>query len=77
MNGSTFEKELEQLINKHSQENASNTPDWILAKYLIGCLVTFNAAVQQRENWYGRDPRPSSILMNGPYAEYYKVEHTP
>ena len=54
-----FEKELEALINKHSMENASNTPDWILAQYLNGCLEVFTLATQQRENWYGRDPRPS------------------
>lgn len=55
----TFEKELENLINRHSKENESNTPDFILAQYICGCLATFNVAVQQRENWYGRDPRPS------------------
>jgi len=54
-----FEKELEALINKHSLENESNTPDWILAQYLISCLAAFTRATQQRENWYGRDPRPS------------------
>jgi len=54
-----FEKELENLINTHSQENTSNTPDFILAQYLIGCLAAFNTAVQQRETWYGRDARPS------------------
>ncbi len=49
-----FEQELEELLNKHSQENASDTPDFILAKYLSDCLAVFNAAVQQRERWYGR-----------------------
>ena len=54
-----FEKELENLINKHSIENESNTPDWLLAQYLLSCLVAFNIAVQQRETWYDRDARPS------------------
>ena len=48
----TFEKELESLINKHSKENESNTPAFILAQYIAGCLAAFNTAVQQRENWY-------------------------
>lgn len=55
----TFEKELETLINRYSKENESNTPDLILVQYLSGCLAAFNMAVQQRESWYGRDPRPS------------------
>lgn len=54
-----FEKELSALINKHSAENASNTPDYILAMYLDACLLAFNTAVQQRETWHGRDSRPT------------------
>lgn len=54
-----FRIELEKLINQCSMESASNTPDFILAEYLTGCLTAFDQAVQQRENWYGRDPRPS------------------
>ena len=51
-----FEKELEHLINKHSLENDSNTPDFILAHYLVECLHNWNDAVTARENWYGRTP---------------------
>jgi len=51
---SEFEKELEDLINKHSMENGSNTPDFILAQYLKGCLDNFNIIIQARESWYGR-----------------------
>ena len=47
-----FKRELEELINKYSKENDSETPDFILAQYLEGCLKTFNIAVQQREKWY-------------------------
>jgi hypothetical protein len=39
---SDFEKELCELINKYSKENLSNTPDYILASYLIRCLDAFN-----------------------------------
>jgi hypothetical protein len=44
-----FEKELEQLINKYSMENGSDTPDYILAKYLSNCLEVFNDAVTSRD----------------------------
>lgn len=49
----TFEQELESLINRHSLENESGTPDFILASYLVNCLNAFNIAVQQRANWRG------------------------
>ena len=53
----TFEKDLEHLINRYSKENGSDTPDFILAEYLQGCLTTWNASVSKREKWYGREPR--------------------
>ena len=55
-----FESELAHLLNRYSQENASNTPDWILAQYLLGCLTAWEAAIQQREEWYGR---PTSNIL--------------
>ena len=54
-----FEEQLIQLINEHSRGICSNTPDFILAQYLKICLDAFDTATQQREHWYGRDPRPS------------------
>jgi len=64
---SDLEKELTATLNRHSAENASNTPDWILAQYLLSCLEAWNTAVQQREGWYGRDPRPT--LATAPRGE--------
>jgi hypothetical protein len=49
-----FYEELEMLINKYSKENNSDTPDYILANYLVNCLSVFEEAVLQREYWYGR-----------------------
>lgn len=54
-----FSQRLVHLLNGHSRENASNTPDFILAQYLLACLAAWNTGVQQRETWYGRDARPT------------------
>ncbi len=59
MTKSDFVKDLEACVNRHSQENASNTPDFILAMFLENCLHAWNEAVQQRESWYGRNASPS------------------
>jgi len=48
--------EIEQTINSHSAENGSNTPDFVLAGYIMDCLSAFDRAVTAREKWYGRDP---------------------
>lgn len=49
---SGFREELEQLINKFSKENGSNTPDYILANYLLGCLNNFDTCVNARDKFY-------------------------
>jgi len=66
---SQFQKELEQLINEYSKENESNTPDFILAKYLVEVLKNFNAAINEREQWYGRTPHLSDFNLEDPNYE--------
>lgn len=51
---SGFRSELQQLLNRHSKENGSNTPDFILADHLNRALESFDKAVLEREAWYGR-----------------------
>jgi len=62
----SFREELTTLINKHSEENCSDTPDFILAHYLIECLESFDKAVAQREEWYRQEKKeyrkPNSFL---------------
>ncbi len=45
---------LQEVLNRYSAENASDTPDFILAEYITGCLAAFDQAVRSREKWYGR-----------------------
>jgi len=53
-----FKANLTDIINKHGIENESNTPDYILAKYLYNCLQAFEIATQERDKWYGIAPIP-------------------
>jgi hypothetical protein len=46
-----FQKELEFIINKYSLESLSNTPDFILAEFLRGCLTAFNKAMFDRDTY--------------------------
>lgn len=55
LNIKNFQKDLEKLINRHSKENGSNTPDWVLASYLVRCLEVFDACIELRERYYGRE----------------------
>lgn len=49
----TLQEEVMIVINQHSAERESNTPDFILAQFLINCLSAFDNAVKARDKWYG------------------------
>lgn len=52
----TFEQDLEALISRHSLENESMTPDFILAGYLKDCLDAWNKATRERDRWWSHKP---------------------
>ena len=58
---SEFRKELETLINSHSMENGSNTPDFILADFLTDCLQAFDKATVERHGWKTRGTTENPI----------------
>lgn len=45
-------KELTALLNRHSAESGSDTPDWVLAQYLLDCLAGWDRAIVARQRWY-------------------------
>ena len=55
----TLLDELSHLLNRHSAESESDTPDYLLAGFLMQCLRAWNSTTQQREIWYGRN-RPNT-----------------
>ena len=52
IDGRSFQEKLRDLINFESRENGSDTPDFILAQYLMSCLLTFDKTVRDRDRWY-------------------------
>jgi hypothetical protein len=61
----SFFDELTALLNRYSQENGSDTPDWILAEHLLACLNTWNGSIKQREAWYGRPIGRRTAIVPG------------
>ena len=47
-------------INRNSAENGSDTPDFILAEYLMTCLDNFDKTVHARSDWYSHHCRIGS-----------------
>ena len=63
---------LERLINRYSMESQSDTPDFILAEFILGCLATFANTAKKRDEWYGftpfedvlKDPKGIGVLKS-------------
>lgn len=55
----TFKEKLTSLINSHSKENRSDTPDFILAEFMDRSLETFDIMTNKRDSWYEKDEEPS------------------
>jgi len=52
MSKSQLRTDIEEAINRNSAENGSDTPDFILAEFLVSCLDAFDKTVHARSNWY-------------------------
>lgn len=52
-----FQHELEKLINRHSMDADCNTPDFILAKYLMDSLKAFRTAQSNNVEWHGAESK--------------------
>lgn len=70
-----FRKELQDLINRHSMENGSDTPDFILARYLVNCLEVFDRAVMDRDQWYGPNSPSVRLKFNRDVEAQAAVDH--
>jgi hypothetical protein len=50
---SGLERDIAAVMNRHSEENESGTPDFILAGFLIGVLDAYNKTLGERAVWRG------------------------
>lgn len=50
-----LEDEIRTALNRASAENDSDTPDFVLAGFLMDCLEAWNQATVARESFYSRE----------------------
>jgi len=53
-----LQTDIALLLNRYSREQDSNTPDFILAEYMVACLCAFELASNRREVWYDVEHKP-------------------
>ena len=58
-------REIEQLINRYSRENESNTPDFLLAAFLTSCLIAWEETTKLRDRWFGAHLVPGETYVEG------------
>lgn len=44
-------KELQKLMNVQSVDSALDTPDFVLADYLLNCLTSYESAIREHRRW--------------------------
>lgn len=59
---SDFQEDLRCLLNQHSRENQSGTPDFILAQYLLAQLYLFDQTTRDRDLWWGFEPKIGGVI---------------
>ena len=66
----SLRQEIASALNRHCCENESNTPDFLLAEFLLGCLRAWDDATRKRERWYGRNPNqgPGHVAFDPTHA---------
>lgn len=47
-----FIDELKSLINRHSLDAATNTPDFILTAYLVDQIVSYGTTLERTRGWH-------------------------
>jgi hypothetical protein len=51
----SLHRPLARLLNIACRENASDTPDFILAQFMLQCLIAFEQASNERRAWHGEE----------------------
>ena len=60
-NARTLREDIEAAISRHSRENVSGTPDFILAEYLLAALDNAEAVIKARDRWYRFEPTLGTV----------------
>lgn len=56
----SFKNELTQLINKYGLDSDANTPDYLLAEYVIDVLSSHIGITKTRDEWKERQQVPET-----------------
>lgn len=61
-----FVSDIAHVINCYSRENKSDTPDFILAEYVVDALEAYEQAARKRTEWGSVPKHEELIAPKGP-----------
>mgnify|MGYP001212064618 CR=1 FL=1 len=67
------EREIAEILNKHSMEIGSDTPDFIIAAFLLKCLEAVELFSKEREEWKRRDTAPKALFSQGEFPKVQRL----
>lgn len=70
-------RELARVLNVHDVDNLANTPDFVLADYLVGCLAAYTAAKECNDEWHGGPNRTLEDVIAAQRAELLSLSGPP
>lgn len=73
----TLRQDLTTLLNRHSAESISHTPDFILAEYLIDCLAAYDRATAARTRFHHGVNETMEMVFNEPQLSATPTTTTP
>jgi hypothetical protein len=59
-----FEERLYHLINYYAIDSGTDTPDFILARYLSRCLDNYTETLKERDRWLNSGFKLPSVLKD-------------
>lgn len=55
-------QDLAMVLNRHQRDNVTNTPDFLLAEYMIKALEAGEALISRRVYWWGQPTEFEELL---------------
>jgi hypothetical protein len=59
---SELKREITAAINRANRENESDTPDFILAQFMLASLEAFEAAMEARKYWFDKEKQTTFFI---------------
>lgn len=69
----TVIRELSEVINRNNLEAGSNTPDFLIAEYLVQQIEALDAISKARRDWYADSSLPKNQSQANGHKPFFRT----